>query len=216
MGAVSSLWWEFGQIALAHALAVASPGPDFAMVLRQSLAHGRKTGLWTSVGIGSGILVHVTYSLVGVGLLLKSSILAFTLFKFVGAGYLAWIGWQALRSAGHRNPDLPPGAVPNSGGPSAIQAWRRGFLTNALNPKATLFFVALFPTVVSATTPKSVQIGYGLWMAGATAVWFSFVSLVFTHEKARRVFVQGSHWIDRLLGLVFLGFAVSLVLTSVV
>ena len=90
------LWFEFGQIVLAHALAVASPGPDFALVLRQSLVHGRKTAIATSFGIGAGILVHVTYSLLGVGLLLKSSPLAFTFLKFVGAAYLGWLGIQAL------------------------------------------------------------------------------------------------------------------------
>src|SRR5690606_2691298 len=69
----ADLWLQFGQIVIAHGLAVASPGPDFALVLRQSLARGRTVALWTSVGIGSGILVHVSYSLLGLGLLLAAS-----------------------------------------------------------------------------------------------------------------------------------------------
>lgn len=66
-------WIEFGKVALVHLLAVASPGPDFAIVLRQSLAHGRRTALWTSVGVGTAILLHVTYSLFGIGLLITGS-----------------------------------------------------------------------------------------------------------------------------------------------
>jgi RhtB (resistance to homoserine/threonine) family protein len=212
---VSQLAIEFGQLAVAHALAVASPGPDFALVLRQSVAHGRRTAIWTSIGIGAGISVHVAYSLLGIGLLLKSSVLAFTIVKFVGAAYLVWLGVGALRSARPRSSNLPEAEAREAGTPSLRAAWTMGFLTNALNPKATLFFVALFPTVVSATTPKSIQLGYGLWMAVATMIWFSIVSCVFTRESARRVFLRGSHWIDRLLGVVFLGFAAGLVFAHV-
>ncbi len=79
------LWREFSQVALAHLLAVASPGPDFALVLRQSLTHGRRTALWTSLGIGTAILLHVTYSLLGLGLLIRSSALWFGVVKYAGA-----------------------------------------------------------------------------------------------------------------------------------
>ncbi|HTO03146.1 MAG TPA: LysE family transporter, partial [Opitutus sp.] len=64
---------EFGKVALAHLLAVMSPGPDFAVVLRQSLGYGRRIAIWTSVGIGTAILLHVTYSLLGIGLLITGS-----------------------------------------------------------------------------------------------------------------------------------------------
>ena len=98
--------------------------------------------------------------------------------------------------------------------PSTRAAWTTGFLTNALNPKATLFFVALFPVVVNPATPRSVQVGYGLWMALATAAWFSLVSFVFTQPATRRAFLRWSHWIDRALGVVFLGFAAGLALAT--
>lgn len=213
-----NLWIEFGQIAVAHALAVASPGPDFALVLRQSLARGRRTAIWTSVGIGSGILVHVSYSLLGVGLLLEGSELAFTLLKIAGASYLAWLGWQALQAARQRTRKDPTlGTLPprEAAGQTAGRAWLAGFLTNALNPKAALFFLALFPTVVSPHTPKLILVGYGLWMAVATTAWFCLVSGAFAHQAARRTFLRWSHWIDGLLGVVFLGFAVSVLFFSV-
>ncbi len=79
--------------------------------------------------------------------------------------------------------------------------------------KATLFFLSLFVLVISPQTPKAVQAAYGLWMAVATTAWFVLVSLVFTRGEIRRRFLRHGHWIDRVLGVVFLAFAASLVLT---
>lgn len=206
-----SYWPEFLTIATAHALAVASPGPDFALVLRQSLAHGRRTALCTSLGIGCGIGVHVTYCLLGLGFVLARSAAILGVVKYLGAAYLAFIGWQALR-AKPRPDDLDLNLKERA--PTDRAAWTTGFLVNVLNPKAALFFLALFPLAVSVTTPKPVQAGYGLWMAVATAAWFSLVSVLFTRTEVRRRFLRHGHWIDRALGVVFLGFAVSLGLAT--
>jgi RhtB (resistance to homoserine/threonine) family protein len=206
-------WTEFGMVAGAHLLAVASPGPDFAIVLRQSLAHGRRTAIWTSVGVGTAILLHVTYSLFGIALLIKSSALWFNVIKYAGAAYLVWLGVQALRTKPRAaDADDPATRVDR---PPARGAFVTGFLTNALNPKATLFFLALFATVISPTTPKLIQAGYGAWMAVGTMAWFSFVSVIFTRDAVRRSFLRHGHWIDRTLGVVFIGFAASLALASV-
>jgi RhtB (resistance to homoserine/threonine) family protein len=202
---------EFLTIALMHALAVASPGPDFAIVLRQSLRHGRTTALWTSLGIGCGLLTHITYSLLGLGLFLKNSTSALLVAKWLGAAYLAWLGMQALRARPRdASMDLSAGESP----PTGRAAWTTGFLVNALNPKAALFFLSLFPLAVSTTTPRWVQVGYGTWMTVTTVAWFSFVSVVFAREEMRRAFLRHGHWIDRALGVVFLGFAASLLLLS--
>ena len=218
-------WPEFLTIVVAHGLAVASPGPDFAIVLRQSLRHGRSTAIWTSLGIGCGLSIHITYCLLGLGLFLQNSTVALTTVKWLGAAYLAWVGMQALRSrprnAGDGGPGSRPAAVgreadppakPRSGdtAPSARAAWTTGFLVNVLNPKAALFFISLFPLAVNVSTPKWIQAGYGAWMVVTTALWFSFVAVVFTREEVRRSFLRYGHWIDRALGVVFLGFAASL------
>ncbi len=219
---------EFLTIVVAHALAVASPGPDFAIVLRQSLRHGRRTAVWTSIGIGCGLSVHITYSLLGLGLFLQHSAVALTTVKWLGAAYLAWMGVQALQSRPRQSDvdvgrGLPPIQTEPVGHhsrptgaslPTARAAWTTGFLVNVLNPKAALFFIALFPLAVSVTTPKWIQVGYGVWMTVTTALWFSFVSVVFAREEVRRAFLRHGHWIDRALGVVFLGFAASLAFTS--
>ncbi len=204
-------WFEFSKVALAHLLAVASPGPDFAIVLRQSLRHGRRIAIWTSVGVGTAILLHVAYSLLGIGLILKSSPVVFAAVKSAGVLYMAWLGVQALRTRPRADATMDGTPITP---PAAGAAWVTGFLTNALNPKVTLFFVALFVTVIDPGTPKWVQTGYGLWMAAATIGWFSFVSVVFTRTAVRATFLRHGHWVDRALGIVFIAFALSLALSS--
>ena len=205
-------WPEFLSVALAHLLAVASPGPDFAIVLRQSLTHGRRTALWTSVGIGTGILLHITYSLLGLGLLIRSSAFWFAGVKYAGAVYIAWLGVQALRAKPRESQsNLGDGQRQQ---PATHGAFLTGFLTNALNPKATLFFLSLYVMLVSPQTPRWVQAGYGIWMAGATMAWFCLVSLLFTKPEVRDQFLRHGHWIDRALGVVFLSFAAKLAFAS--
>lgn len=211
-------WLQFVKVAVAHMLAVAAPGPDFAMVVRQSLAHGRRAALWTSIGIGTAILVHVTYAILGIGILLRTYPAAFMAVKFTGAGYLAWIGAKAVMTRPRTElPSAPAGAegeLSRPAGPSPSGAWTTGFFTNVFNPKVTLFFVAIFATVIDPATPKLLQGAFGIWMSAATMAWFCMVSLFFTRDDVRSVFVKRGHWIDRAMGVVLIALAVALALAS--
>lgn len=200
---------EFILIALAHFFAVASPGPDFAIVLKQSVQQGRANALWTSAGVSVGILVHVSYCLLGVALLLSQSPLLFTSVQYLAAAYLAYLGVQALRTA------KPQPQQANMAKAAAIEshwlAFKRGFLVNALNPKATLFFLSLFTLVIESSTPTGVQLFYGLYMALATWLWFSFLSLILSKQQVRAFFHRAGHWFDRGIGVILLLLAVRLV-----
>ena len=125
-------------------LAVISPGADFAMVTRNSMILSRRAGVLTAVGISLGVLVHVAYSMAGIGLLIARSATLFNIIKFGGAAYLVYLGATLLRARRQT-----PGA---NGEPavavSDLMALRTGFLTNALNPKTTLFVVSLFAQVI--------------------------------------------------------------------
>ncbi|PLX94271.1 MAG: lysine transporter LysE [Desulfuromonas sp.] len=202
---------EFLTIAVIHLLAVASPGPDFAMVLRQSIVAGRTPALWTSLGIGIGILVHVAYCVLGLGLIISQSIMLFNVIKLVGACYLLYVGWKSLRAK-------PAEARTENGmdmpAPDATQALRLGFLTNALNPKATLFFLSLFSVVINHDTPAVVQLGYGLYMSVATAVWFCGLSLFLTQQRVRNLFTRFGHWAERVMGAMLITLGLKLALTS--
>lgn len=203
---------QFVTIAVVHLLAVASPGPDFAIIVRQSITYGQRTALWTSLGVGCGILIHIGYSLLGMGLIISQSILLFNLMKFVGALYLIYLGIQALRVQPLNRAEI---LQPHRHGlPTPWQALRTGFLTNGLNPKATLFFLSLFTVVIDPATPLVIQAGYGLYMALATAVWFSCLSLLFGHRSVRQGFLKIGHWFDRLTGSVLLALGLKLALTG--
>ncbi len=193
---------QFLTIAVIHLLAVASPGPDFAVVVRQSITYGRKTALWTSMGVGTGILIHVSYSLLGIGLLISRSVSLFSGVKLACALYLIYLGIGAVRTK-----PLEKGKIaekPARQQPHALQAFRTGFFTNGLNPKATLFFLSLFTVVIDPATPRIIQAGYGLYMAVATAIWFSGLSLLFGHGAVRRLFWRIGHWFDRFTGAVLI------------
>lgn len=204
---------QFLTICGLHLLAVASPGPDFAIVLRQSITHGRPVALWTSIGIGAGILLHTTYSLLGIGLLVKSSILAFTVMKIAAALYLAWIGFKAIKAKPASAESIQNLNTPKEP-PRAHSAFMVGFMTNALNPKVTIFFLSVFSVAIDPHTPRLIQAGYGLWMAVMTAIWFSLVSVFFTHEPVRQKFMRMGHWFERVMGAVLLALGVRLAFAS--
>lgn len=207
-----SFWPEFLIIASVHLLAVASPGPDFAIVLRYAVRYGRRAAIFASLGIGLAILLHVTYSLVGIGVLIKTTPWLFQLLTVLAACYLLYLAQGALRvkaPVGQQVIALEQHAVPAS-----MKAFRAGFITNGLNPKATLFFLSLFAVVISAETPFSYKLIYGLYMAVATAAWFCMLSMVLTNTRVRGFLLLKGYWFDRLMGLLLLGLAAQLLYSS--
>ena len=204
-------WNAFLTIALVHLLAVASPGPDFAVVVRESVVRGRRAGLFTALGVGSGILIHVGYSLLGIGLIVSQSILLFNALKWLAAAYLLYIGIRALRA---RPMDAAAMASQKTVTRPALAAFSTGFITNGLNPKATLFFLSLFAVVIDPHTPLPIQLGYGAYLAGATALWFCLVARLFSQPRVRAGFARMGHWFDRLTGAVLVGLGIKLALTQ--
>lgn len=205
-------WTEFLTVALVHLLAVASPGPDFAIVVRESVSSGRHAGIWTAIGVGSGILVHVGYCLLGIGLIVSQSIMLFNLLKWLAAAYLIYIGIRALR-AKPVDPLQAQQAL-DAVAVTARGAFVRGFVTNGLNPKATLFFLSLFTLVISPQTPLLVQAGYGAYLAVATAAWFCAVALLFSHSRVRNGFIRMGHWFDRMMGAVLVALGIKVALSE--
>ncbi|MEG5266013.1 LysE family transporter [Pseudomonas sp. JDS28PS106] len=206
-------WAEFLTVALIHLLAVASPGPDFAVVVRESVTHGRKAGTWAALGVGSAIFVHVGYSLLGIGIIVSQSIVLFNALKWAAAAYLLYIGYKALRAQPAKASDEPlkVGVAERS----AKGAYVSGFVTNGLNPKATLFFLSLFTVVINPHTPLLVQGGYGVYLAVATAVWFCMVARLFSQERVRAGFARMGHWFDRAMGGVLVALGLKLAFTEV-
>ncbi len=204
-------WLEYVALMAAFGIAAVVPGLDFAMVLKQSITHGRAAALMTSAGIASAILVHGTYTILGIGLVVSQSIFLFNLLKFAGAAYLLWVGIDALRSPPPATPDVAEAASLRAISPR--QAFMQGFLTNLLNPKAVVFFLALFTTLVGAHTPVGTKGIYVLSMSGMLFIWFAFVSVVFTTKRVRDAFFRLGKWFNRITGATFVALAASIALT---
>lgn len=200
--------FEWIGVALIVWLAAASPGPDFIISVRNSVLHSQKAGIITALGIGLGILVHVTYCILGIAALISQSLLLFSLIKYTGAAYLIYIGIKALRSKGFGDKRIVDDDEEKIRKDiSAIKALQNGFLTNLLNPKATMFFFALYSQVIDTDTPVFIQSLYGITAAIVATTWFTIVAVILNQRHIRRGFLKFSKWIDRICGglLVLLG-----------
>ncbi len=201
---------ELLAVATITVLAVISPGPDFAMVMRNSFVHGRKAGLLCALGIALGVQVHVFYTMFGVALLMEHAHKLLTVVKLLGAAYLIWIGVQTLRKRAP-DPNAPLlGADAGTPALTAFGALKMGFLTNALNPKTTLFVVSTYTQVVNAQTPLAVQFGYGLFMSLAHLAWFGLIACCFSTPALRAAMLRRQRWLDRVIGSVLLALGVAL------
>ncbi len=222
---------EFLTLASVHFVAMAAPGPDFTLVVSQSVRNGRAAGIWVALGIAAGLALHVLYTVLGVGALMHTTPWLLNVARGLGAAYIMFIAWQMLRarpadgtgslaapavprSESAESPReaergverRPPPTVPHS----SLKLFSMGFLTNATNPKVTLFFLAIFTSVVSARTPMWAQIGYGLWMIMVNAIWFSLVASFFSTQRVRALFMRLGHWFERLMGALLMLFALRL------
>ena len=194
-------------VAVITVLAVIAPGADFAMIVRNSYLYGRRTGLLAAAGVAAGVLVHVTYTLLGVGLLIASSTALFTVIKLIGAAYLVYVGIRTYRTRGELKIDLEDRREL-----TPFAALRAGFLTNVLNPKTTLFVVSTFAQVVSPDTPLYQQVGYGLFMSLAHLLWFGVVATFFSQARMRALMLRGQKILNKVIGSVLAGLGVSLAL----
>ncbi|MCQ4297715.1 LysE family translocator [Pseudomonas stutzeri] len=198
---------ELLAVAAITVLAVISPGPDFAMVTRNSYSFGRKNGLTAALGIACGVQVHVFYTVFGIAVIITSSPILFLGMKSLGAGYLIYLGVRSLTNSGAFTIGKADGREPTAWG-----AFRTGFFTNALNPKTMFFVVAAYSQVVRADSSPFVNFAYGLFMSLSHFVWFSLVAVFFSAEAMRRRILRKQHIVDRVIGAALIGLGASLVL----
>jgi len=193
-----------------------TPGADMALVVRCAAAQGWRAGAAAALGVGAGCWVHTAAAALGLSALLAGSPTAFALLRWVGAAYLVWLGFNLLRS---RAAD----AAPAMGGPaaSAVAGWqlfRQGFLTNALNPKVALFFLAFVPQFISAGAPHKALAFIALgtvFVVNSTLLNLAIAGLAAALRQrlagrpaARRI----GRWLNRGVGAVFIALGLRLAL----
>ncbi len=201
-------WTEFAGLMAVFSVMIVAPGADFALVIRQAIVHGRRAAMITSIGIGCSLLFHISYTILGIGIVVSQSLLLFSLLKWAGAAYLIYLGIKAIRA-----PAMTMSVQDESKESADLPAWKlfgMGFVTNALNPKAVLFFLSLFSLLISPQTPAAIQALYGLGMASALILWFLGVSMVFTSRPVREKFLGMGRWFNRVTGAMFIGLGLRL------
>ena len=179
----------------ASVLLTLAPGPDNMYLLAKSLASGAKSGVALSGGLASGIIFHTGLVMLGAAALIKASPFAFMALKFVGAGYLLYLAWQAF----HEQGDLELGQNNDTLAYGAL--YRRGVLMNILNPKVLLFFLAFLPQFVDT---GSEQLALQIALLGAVFALQAFVIFAFIAICAGRVraFISKTRNLNRILGVV--------------
>jgi threonine/homoserine/homoserine lactone efflux protein len=188
-------------------LLIVMPGPDTAMVTKNALVGGRRSGMLAAVGVTVGLFIWTTAAALGIAASLRASEVAFDALKFAGALYLAWIGIQMLRSRG-----LPLEGQAGRA-ESGAKALRQGLLCDLSNPKVAIFFTSLLPQFVHGTGPAFVPLLLlGMLFALLTLAWLAAYAFAVGHASGylRRAGVRKV--LDRLTGLVLLGFGVRLAL----
>ena len=171
----------FLSAAIAHLLAVMSPGPDTAIIFQQSFAKGRNSGILTALGIGFGIFLHCLLAISGISILLYSSEEARFIIKILGASYLIYVGFQSLL--------LQDASEPKTRATIFTHPFLIGLITNILNIKAFLFTVSLF-SFINLQPDSLMSWIYLFYFPLITAAWFSFVSYALTHEALGDIFDQ--------------------------
>jgi len=193
-----------------------TPGPDVLYIVSSALRRGVRAGLVAALGIVSGCFVHVFAAALGVGALLATSATAFAVLKWAGAAYLGWMGLKLLLARGGA-PVLPVAGEPVAPAPDLWRVYRQGFLTNVLNPKVALFFLAFVPQFISPGTDDKLSafllLGL-LFNINSLPINFGYAWLAGWASRRVGAVHRAMHWMDRAAGVMFLGFGLRLAMSD--
>lgn len=185
------------------ALGAMSPGPSLAVVLRHTLAGGRRHGLAAALAHALGIGFYALACISGLAYLIIASPGLFQWLQWGGAAYLLWLGWKGLRASA-----VKPLALDEDGGSG--NAARDGFLVVFLNPKIAVFFIALFSQVISPDSSLPARLLYATTAMVIDAAWYGIVAWGFSNPRWLPWLQARSVWLERLFGLVLIALALRL------
>ena len=196
---------EFLTVFLLHLFAVMSPGPDYVLVTRQSIRYGRRVALWSSGGIGFGILFHSLLAVTGILFFIASNDFYLIFLKLICSAYLLYLGITSIINTSNFDQNRV-----NDDKWSNANGFVAGLLTNITNVKALLFFITLFGVVLDSQSQGNLIL-YGIYMAFTTFVWFSLVSYIFTSDIFKSQFLKFFKFFEKFLGVVLVIIALQLV-----
>lgn len=184
-----------------------APGPDNLFVLAQSALFGKKAGVLVTLGLMTGLIVHTTAVALGVAVIFQTSVIAFTVLKIIGALYLLYLAWQALRAPANSFDTGQPKRRSN------LALYRRGIIMSSTNPKVSMFFLAFLPQFASpeygALAPQIFSLG-ALFMAVSLVLFSAIAMLAGALGEWLNRSAKAQLYLNRITGLVFIGLALKL------
>jgi threonine/homoserine/homoserine lactone efflux protein len=207
-----SLLGIFVTVAIAHFLALLSPGPDFVLVVKSAIKNNGKSAIGVALGIASANAVYIGLCLVGVGSILAASVPIMIGLKIIGGLFLIFLAVQALRArkSSYNNLDIADSADSNSIKTGFLKKFITGFMSGILNPKNLLFYLSLFTVVLTPEVGFAFKLGLGVWMTVIVFLWDLSIIFILSTGKVRSKFTKVAYYIDKATGVLLglIGFAI--------
>ncbi len=197
-------------VATIATLGMLSPGPDFFLVIKNAARYRRPAAMMTALGVILGVATHMSYCVAGLAVVITTTPWLFNFLKYAGACYLIWIGIQALLSRGESKLSIDNATQ----SPITLKAaFLQGYLCNLLNPKATLFFLAVFTQILQINS----SVGEKLWYASIiwvlAVIWWPLLVILIQSAPVRRGLAKAQKVVDKLLGGLLIGLGIKVALS---
>jgi len=206
---------DFWLFVLAGALLNITPGPDMALIIARSTRDGTRAGIVAALGVGVGTFIHIAGAAIGLSALILASALAFAVIKWIGALYLIYLGFEIIwRSALKTSEEMKSSvSLPSA---DLLHVFLQGVLTNALNPKVAVFFLAFLPQFVDGDAPSKTAafIMLGLFFDTVGTAWNIAVAWFAGRLATSSAYARLKVWIERAVGALFVGVGIKLVLSE--
>jgi threonine/homoserine/homoserine lactone efflux protein len=207
-----NLFGIFVTVAIAHFLALLSPGPDFVLVVKSAIRNKGKNAIGVALGIASANALYIGLCLIGVGTVLAASVTVMIVLKVIGGLFLIYLAVQALRAnkSSYSNLDIADNSHSNEVENTFFKELITGFMSGILNPKNLLFYLSLFTVVLTPEVGLAFKLGLGLWMTAIVFLWDLSIIFLLSTPKVRSKFTKLAYYIDKITGAILglIGFAI--------
>ncbi|MBP9674404.1 MAG: LysE family transporter [Bacteriovoracaceae bacterium] len=197
-----------------HLMAVMTPGADFAIVVKNTFQGKRKGGFLTALGIACGVLIHISYIVLGLSFFLIRYPTSFKILKFLGAFYLAYVGFSALKNFFTKKNDEKKEHINQFY--SKRKFFKAGFFTNIFNPQATFFFISIFSQFFKPQMPFSLKFLAAMSIIVVTFLWFASVAFLFSIPSFELKISRFQHYLEGIMGFIFILLSIKIILSFIV
>ena len=206
-----ALFSIFVTVAIAHFLALLSPGPDFVLIVKSSVKNGPKKSIGVAAGIAIANALYIALCLLGVGSLLASSVIIMIALKVAGGLFLIYLAIMALtaKKQNYKSLAISESQIKQSE-TTFVKEFITGFMSGILNPKNLLFYLSLFTVILTKDVNFGFKVGLGIWMTSVVFLWDLSVIYVLSRDKVRRKFAKLAYYIDKCTGVILglIGFTI--------